>query len=133
MRLNLRANTTPPTVIDLGGGLTLVGTQHHLVKEGINEWRLRGPKTEVEYGYVAVDFFPDLPYPSINTITVNPQRQGYGSKIIQALVNYYGALTSDPQANTTNAAIALWESLGAEKIPTNKNITRGYYYQLVKK
>lgn len=130
MRLRLRADTTLPTILDLGGGLTLVGTQHHLVKEGINEWRLRGP--EIKYGYVAVDFYSDMPYPSLNTITVDPQGQGYGSKVIKALVNYYGGLTSDPQANTSNAAIMMWKSLGGELVPTNKN-TKGYYYQLVKK
>lgn len=130
MRLKLRAGAALPTVLDLGGGLTLVGTQHPSVRGGVNEWRLRGP--EIKYGYVAVDFYSDLPYPSLNTITVDPQGQGYGSRVIKALVDHYGGLTSDPQANTSNAAASMWKSLGGELIPTKRN-SKGYYYQLVKK
>jgi hypothetical protein len=130
MRLKLRA-ALQSTILDLGEGVKMEGTQHRLVPEGINEWRIRGPRS-LYMGYVAVDFYKDIPYPSINSIEVQPQKEGWGSKVIQALVNHYGGLTSDPQANTSSAAVAMWESLGAEKIPSDKSV-KGYYYQLVKR
>jgi hypothetical protein len=128
MRLKLRASLQR-VELDLGEGVELVGTQHRLVPEGINEWRLEGPGVR---GYASVEFYSDLPFPSINTIEVKPSQRGWGSKMIQAMVNHYGGLLSDPQAYTSAAAAAMWESLGAEKIPSDKSV-KGYYYQLVKR
>lgn len=129
MRLKLRAALQSAT-LDLGNGVRMMGTQHSRVPEGINEWRIYGPRS-LGMGYVAVDFYKDIPYPSINSIEVRPQKEGWGSKVIRALVDYYGGLTSDPQANTSDAAVAMWKSLGAERVPTDK-CEKGYYYQLVK-
>jgi hypothetical protein len=129
MRLFLKASLVTET-LDLGDGLTLVGTQHSTVKEGINEWRLQGPG--VDYGYLNVYFYSDIPFPSINTIVADPSGKGFGTKMVKAVINYYGGLTSDPQGNTSNAAVAMWEALGAKKIPTKRSV-KGFYYQLEKK
>ena len=55
--------------------------------------------------------------------------KGIGAEAVKKLASHYGSICSDPQANTSSAAVKMWQRLGAEKIPTTKN-TKGYMYRL---
>lgn len=65
---------------------------------------------------------------TINTINVHGARGlGLGRKSIRLLIKKYGQLSSDPQGNTSDLAIKMWKSIGAEKRYTDKN-TKGWFW-----
>jgi ribosomal protein S18 acetylase RimI-like enzyme len=119
--------------IDLGSGFTLVETTNYKFADEGSEWNLYyewAPGERV--GYLATYIYPDIGH-TIGEIYVmiRVKGRGAGEKMVRALVDVYGSLSSDPQGNTSDAAVRMWQRMGAEKIPTDKN-TKGYFYKLMK-
>jgi hypothetical protein len=110
----------------------------HPREEDSNTWQIYAPMGKLEIprkaGELTLDFYDDAvsPYPSIRSIHLNPEYigKGIGRAIVKELAKFYGGITSDPQGVTSGMAISMWNSLGAEKIPTNKNQNKGYFYQI---
>jgi hypothetical protein len=115
-----------PADLDLGDGFHLIYEPHPMEYDS-NNWHLM--KDGNKLGELTVSFFDKLPAPSVQRIFFDVK--GYGGKAVKALVNFYGGLTSDPCGVTTDAAVRMWERLGAEAIADPKRV-RGYYFQLLK-
>jgi hypothetical protein len=119
--------------IDMGGGFYL-----KYINGSVGKWiqfGLRKEGVEKSIGYLATQVDPENPEigPHIGQIWVDDKWRGkhLGEKMIRAFVQLYGGLASDPQGNTSNAAMSMWRKMGAEKIPTDKNY-RGFFYILRK-
>jgi hypothetical protein len=113
--------------LDLGDGYYLE-YKTHTFENDTNTWDLI--KNGKKEGQLTVGFYANQIVPSVQRIFFDVK--GYGGKAIKALVNFYGGLTSDPNGVTTDAAVRMWERLGAEKIPDSKRV-RGYYFRLLKR
>ncbi len=125
-----------PTLLDLGGGYWLSYAQHPKESGESNTWTILNDTDKLfAVGEVTLDFYPDLPAPSIRAIRLNDkhQQQGLGPKIVQTLAKFYGGLTSDPQRNTNDYAKKMWRKIpGVVEVPSPKsNLTPpGNYFVL---
>jgi ribosomal protein S18 acetylase RimI-like enzyme len=119
--------------IELEPGVTLKEeTNYEFADEG-SEWKLYDEKFPDGFvGYLSTYIYPGIGH-TIGNIRVQPRAKGrgLGEKMVRALVSVYGSLSSDPQGNTSPEAIRMWQRMGAEKVPTDKN-TKGYFYKLTK-
>ena len=55
--------------------------------------------------------------------------KGLGGQAVQMLADHYGKISSDPQGNTSDLAVKMWERLGAKKVLTDLS-AKGFYYSL---
>jgi ribosomal protein S18 acetylase RimI-like enzyme len=118
--------------ISLGDGLILKEKTNPNFVHQSSEWELFRGDDPKRVGYVATYIYPNIGH-TIAEIRVDGSERGkgLGEQMVRALAQHYGSLSSDPQANTSNAAVRMWQRMGAEKVPTNKN-SKGYFYQLTK-
>lgn len=124
-----------PVLLNLGDGYWLSYAKHPVEAES-NTWSVLSDEDKLfNMGEITVDFYKDLPFPSINSIRLNDKHQGkgLGRHIIQALAKFYGGLTSDPQRNTNDNAIRMWRGIpGVEEVPSpHSNLTpKGTFFVL---
>ena len=109
----------------IGGGFRLVNKLHPAAMDS-ETWDFE--KGGIKVGYVTIHFYREEG-PSVGDIRVDPRGLGLGRKAILALVRKYGQLSSDIQGVTSNDAVRMWQSLGAEKVATRKNL-KGFYWHL---
>jgi len=119
-----------PTSIDLGDGFTLSYTPHpnERADGDSNTWQITNPSVPYKVGEVLLHFYEDVPHPSIGTISFDQhfQRKGLGRKVVQALSQFYGGLTSDPQRNTNDSAKGMWRGVpGVQEVPSPKRYQHG--------
>lgn len=124
-----------PAKVEVGDGFYATYTPHKYERGATgdaNTWHFFNPEGD-KIGEVCLYFYSEdyIKYPSIGTITLWPeyQNKGLGRKFVKAIAGFYGGLTSDPQGNTNSSAVKMWQAIGGEKVPTDKN-TKGYMYQI---
>lgn len=116
--------------IDLGNGFYFKDRTNPKFADDSSEHELWKEGEDKRIGYLSTFVYPEIGH-TIGHIRVEPEWRGryLGEKMVKALVQLYGSLGSDPQGNTSPAAISMWKRLGAEEIPTDKN-TKGFFYIL---
>jgi hypothetical protein len=118
-------------IIKLEGGAELQYNKHPREEKNSNTWTVKSNGGKV--GEITVDKYPDQAYPSIRSITLDEEVQGkgLGRKVVLALANHYGGLTSDPQGNTNDRANRMWAGIpGVHKVPTTRSYTKNWIWQI---
>lgn len=121
--------------IDLGDGFYL---QNVNALGGYYTWEMYKGDEEDKVGSLITYFYPKFnPTKAkkfghqIADIRINYgwRGRGLGEKMVRGFVQAMGSLTSALTGDTSDAAMRMWERLGAEKIPTNTN-RHGFFYVL---
>lgn len=118
--------------IDLGDGFYFQPTAGPQLANKSFELELRKEGVNEQVGNLITWVEPEIGH-TIAGIGVHPDWRGQylGEKMVKAFVQLYGSLASDPGGTTSPNARRMWERLGAEKVPTDKN-TKGFFYLLKK-
>lgn len=123
-----------PARFDLGDGYTLAYEAKG--ESDTNTWVVTHSGVDYKVGEITVDFYPDIAFPSIRSISLaswgekggkdDHQRKGLGRKIVQTLSKFYGGLTSDPQRNTNALAKGMWRGVpGVQEVVAPKEFQHG--------
>jgi hypothetical protein len=91
--------------IDLGGASVLVD-------QGGGVWKVWSDSGELQATFLVAKW-PGSDVFALDGAEAFDRGLGLGRKVIQALVDHFGALRSDHQGRTSDAAERAWKSLGA--------------------
>lgn len=117
------------THYDLGDGYELVEYRHPMANKGALNYHFLSPSgSNVGWLQIYRDYDGAV---ALTDIILHPEGRGLGlgGRAVMVLRGVHGPITSDPQGNTSPAAVRMWNRLGAQRVPTTKN-AKGYKYHL---